>query len=91
MTDLIAAQAVLDEAGCLNCFTPYQLQLIQTQLLMGILAGGGGGTGSSCLTCSDVDPVAAPTCDCAMHINRATGSLFYWDANLSIWIKLVGS
>lgn len=90
MTTFEQAQAKLDEANCLNCFTAGQLQLIIAQLLFDI-AGDGGGSTDSCLTCSDVDPVAAPTCTCALHINRATGSLFYWDGNLSIWIKLVGS
>lgn len=91
MTTFEQAQAKLDEAHCLACFTGGQLQLIIAQLLFDIANGSGGGTTGSCLTCSDADPVAAPTCTCAIHINRATGSLFYWDDNLAIWIKLVGS
>lgn len=89
MTSFAAAQALLDDAGCLSCFTPYQLMLINTQLLSNINEGGGGGTTNSCLVCGDTDPVAAPDCDCALGINRVTGALFYWNSTTASWVPLI--
>ena len=91
MTTLAQAQAKLDEAGCLNCFTAYQLALIQSQLLIDIAAGGGGG--SSCLLCGDVDPVAAPTCECGLYYNRISGGVWVWIAGPPfgpLWLQVIG-
>lgn len=85
---LAEGQALLDQAGCLSCFTPYQLMLINTQLLSNIDEGGGGTT-NSCLVCLDVDPTAAPECECALGINRVSGALFYWNSTTASWVPLI--
>ena len=82
-------QDLLDDANCFSCLYPYQLSLIQTQLLCEILNAGGGG-GSSCLLCGNVDPVAAPACACALYYNMLTSSFWYWDNNLATWAMLIG-
>ncbi len=82
-------QSLLNDANCFACLFPFQLSVIQTQLLCEILSGGGGG-GSSCLLCGTVDPVVAPVCDCALYYNRATASFWYFDSGTATWVMLIG-
>jgi len=88
MTTFDQAQSKLNDANCLSCFTSYQLQLIQSQLLFDISSGGSGG--ASCLLCGAINPVAAPTCTCALYYNTANGSFWYWDNGLLTWVMLIG-
>jgi hypothetical protein len=82
-------QSLLDNANCFSCLFPFQIQLIQTQLLCEILSSGGA-AGDSCLMCGAADPVAVPTCDCALYYNRSTGSFWFWDAPFVAWVRLIG-
>lgn len=50
-----------------------------------------GGSGTSCILCGAVDPVAAPgTCTCATYYNTANGGWFYWDNPTLAWVQLIG-
>lgn len=80
--------SLLTAAKCYSCLSDQQLSMLQTQLLCEILNAGG--TGSSCLLCGAVDPVNAPSCDCALYYNRATQSFWYWDSGGPAWVLLVG-
>lgn len=91
MTSLDDIQAKLNDAGCLECLTSFQLQLIQTQLLIDISAGGSSG-GVNCITCSDFDPVAAPPtgCTCGIHYNNLSGGLWTWNSTTLSWDQKIG-
>ncbi len=80
---------LLEDAACFECLSDGQRDIVRTQLLCEILHAGGGG-GNSCLVCSDADPVADPDCDCAMHYNKTTGSLWIWNEALAVWNIILG-
>lgn len=81
-------QSLINNANCLSCLTPFQLALVQTQLLCELLQAGGVG-GNSCLLCGLVPPTAAPACSCALYYNSSVGSFYYWDAANSVWVPLI--
>jgi hypothetical protein len=57
-----------------------------------VLNAGGLG-GDSCILCGTVDPVAAPSCDCALYYKRTVdgnGEFWYWDADTLAWVKFLG-
>lgn len=91
MASLEDIQAKLSDAGCLECLTSFQLQVIQTQLLLDI-SSGSSSTGSSCLSCSDSDPVLPPIagCTCSFHYNRLLASFWAWNSTTASWDKLIG-
>lgn len=67
------------------------LWAIEQKILGALLDGaGGGGSGSSCLLCGAADPVAAPSCTCALYYNVTTGSFWYWDNTGAAWVMLIG-
>lgn len=79
----------LQEVGCCDNSSQYQLLLAIFGKLCQVLTAieTGGIQTLSCITCSDVDPVAEPACSCAFHMNRALSTLWYWDSNDSTWYK----
>lgn len=81
------------ESACqsgIACLGERELAVVIAQLACEILQSGGGG-GSSCLLCGDVDPVAVPPCDCAMYYNKIAGSFWLWDKDLVKWFALLGA
>ena len=81
-------QELLEAGACFAGLDRAQLNVIQTQLLCEILHSGSGG--ESCLYCGNSDPVGTPACECALAYNKLTGSFFYWDADTTAWVQLVG-
>lgn len=84
-------QALMNSAACLACLNPGQLAIIQTQLLCDLVTAINNiSVGSSCVSCSALDPVAVPAgCTCAFHVNTATSSLWYWNAGTATWLSLI--
>lgn len=80
--------SLLEDAACFGCHTAGELLIIQTQLLCEILQAGGG-TGSSCILCGTVDPVADPDCDCAYYYRTDTGAEWIWDDAAGLWRQLL--
>lgn len=80
---------LLSASNCFSCLPGPQLAMIQTQLLCEILNAGGGGGGEGCIVCGNSDPVAPPTCDCALAYNRVNSSFWYWDSVAVVWYPLI--
>ena len=76
--------SLMQDAKCFGCLTPDQRETLIVQLLCEILTAGGG-SGNSCLTCGAFDPVDPPTCECAIHYNTTTGSMWVWDDVAMLW------
>lgn len=77
------------QSACNNrfeCLENRQVWIIIAQLLCEILQAGGG-SGHSCLLCGAVDPVADPTCTCAIYYNATTGSFWIWTG---VWSPILG-
>lgn len=85
-------QSLMTEAHCLSsCIPQGMMGAVKLGLLCQIVqAGGGGGGGGSCLYCGLVDPVAPPTCNCALAYNSATATFFYWNATDAAWYAFLG-
>jgi hypothetical protein len=81
-------QELLNAASCFSCLSQKELLQIQVELQCEILNSGGTG-GSSCLLCGNVDPTAAPSCDCAIYYNRPNATFFYWDAVAAAWYPFI--
>lgn len=82
-----AAQDLITAAKCyIACIPEGALGAIEVYLLTQI-ANGGGGAGGSGITCSELDPVAAPTGSCGMHINIVDETLWFW--NGTTWVALI--
>ena len=69
---------LLRDGSCFACLSPGELAIIRTQLQCEIL-NAGGGSGNSCLLCGVIDPVAVPSCACAIYFRTDTGTFFYWN------------
>lgn len=54
-----------------------------------IATNGSSSAAGDIVTCADVDPVAPPSGDCAIWINRASQAVFYWDSVLAQWVLKV--
>jgi hypothetical protein len=85
-TVLTTAQDLITAAKCYSCIPDGLLGAIEVYLLTQIANGGGAG-GSSGITCSELDPVDAPTGSCGMHVNTLNQSLWFWDG--STWVALI--
>lgn len=81
---------LVSEAQCLlNCIPQGMMGAVKLGLLCSIAQSGGSSSGS-CLYCGAVDPVAPPTCPCALAYNYANGSFWGWDAANSAWFAFIG-
>jgi hypothetical protein len=80
-------QPLMDEAKCFMCFSQTQLLAISVRLLCLILAGGGGGAGTGCVECGDVNPTIAPSSGCCLYYRRDNGAVWFW--NSAAWIPLI--
>lgn len=76
---------LLNNGKCFTCLSPYQIQVIQTQLLCEILVRGGHSQ-DTCLSCGTTDPTDPATCDCSIYYNKNTGEFWYWDSDGEVWV-----
>lgn len=74
---------LLADAGCLQCLTPGQLELIIAQLLCNISVDGGGGGSSGCIPPAAGNPEGVVTANPGCTYLNLTDSSF--------WVKRTGS
>jgi|SRR6185436_5583269 len=75
---------LMQDTSALAGKSPHDLLRIIAGVDCEILQAGGTG-GQSCLLCGDVDPVAAPSCTCAMYYNKMMGALWIWNNDTLAW------
>lgn len=82
--------ASLAELGCCDKPSPYDLLRAVFGKLCQIETAiqEGGSSTATCLTASDVDPVADPGCELAFHHNRITRMVWEW--NGTTWVEFLG-
>lgn len=82
------APELLTSASSFTCLSSQQLLAVIAYLLS-IGSGGGGGVAN---LHGVVDPNGSVvgTVTAQFYVNTNTGSLWYWDGTLAIWIELIG-
>lgn len=79
-------QTLMTAAKCMECIPQGQQMPVLISLADKIASGG---TGSSCLLCGSVDPVAIPACTCAIYYRPDTGKFWYWDGVGLAWTPFI--
>jgi hypothetical protein len=79
------AQQIVTAAECYSACIPRGLLPYALIVAVQNLTTGSGGLGG--VTCSNADPVAAPTSACTLHYRKDTGTLWMW--NGAAWVNLI--